>query len=257
MATLEELYRYYLNQPITYVPGSTIGGLSSLTEINRNDSGGLSSLTEINRNDSGGDSSESSNTVSVNSTPGKGITSISYSDMAKAFGFAMNPALGIANMVATEVFGKSPMSMAMDALGFGGSDSSSTGTANATDTGDMGSEAANNAATDAANASVGAGGDSGGSDSTSTGTANATDTGDMGSEAANNAATDAANASVGAGGDGGSSSDGGSTGSDGPFRDGGRVGLYDGGSAFDNYRAPQLMNNRIYYLQGGLASLLR
>jgi hypothetical protein len=54
----------------------------------------------------------------------------------------MNPALGIANMVATEAFGKSPMSMAMDALGFGG-DSTSTGTANATDTGDMGSEAAN------------------------------------------------------------------------------------------------------------------
>jgi hypothetical protein len=147
MATLEELYRYYLNQPITYVPGSTIGGLSSLTEINRNDAGG--------------DSSESSNTVSVNSTPGKGITSVSYSDMAKALGFAMNPALGIANMVATEAFGKSPMSMAMDALGFG--DSSSTGTANATDTGDMGSEAANNAATDAANASVGAGGDGGSS----------------------------------------------------------------------------------------------
>jgi hypothetical protein len=152
MATLEELYRYYLNQPITYVPGSTIGGLSSLTEINRNDSGG--------------DSSESSNTVSVNSTPGKGITSVSYSDMAKALGFAMNPALGIANMVATEAFGKSPMSMAMDALGFG--DSSSTGTANATDTGDMGSEAANNAATDAANASVGAG-DGSSSDGGSTG----------------------------------------------------------------------------------------
>jgi hypothetical protein len=34
MATLEELYRYYLNQPINYVPGSTTGGLSSLTEIN-------------------------------------------------------------------------------------------------------------------------------------------------------------------------------------------------------------------------------
>jgi hypothetical protein len=143
MATLEELYRYYLNQPITYVPGSTIGGLSSLTEINRNDAGG--------------DSSESSNTVSVNSTPGKGIASISYSDMAKALGFAMNPALGIANMVATEAFGKSPMSMAMDALGFGG-DSTSTGTANATDTGDMGSEAAN----DAASASAAAGGSGGG-----------------------------------------------------------------------------------------------
>jgi hypothetical protein len=176
MATLEELYRYYLNQPITYVPGSTIGGLSSLTEINRNDSGG--------------DSSESSNTVSVNSTPGKGITSVSYSDMAKALGFAMNPALGIANMVATEAFGKSPMSMAMDALGFG-SDSTSTGTANATDTGDMGSEAAN----DAASASAAAGG---------------------------------------SGADGGGPGGGDSGDSGGPFRDGGRVGLYDGGSAFDN-----------------------
>jgi hypothetical protein len=164
MATLEELYRYYLNQPITYVPGSTIGGLSSLTEINRNDAGG--------------DSSESSNTVSVNSTPGKGIASISFSDMGKALGFAMNPALGIANMVATQVFGKSPMDMAMEAMGisgfgrtdsdfatagvFGGDDSSSTGTANATDTGDMGSEAAN----DAASASAAAGGsDGGGADS--------------------------------------------------------------------------------------------
>jgi hypothetical protein len=160
MATLEELYRYYLNQPITYVPGSTIGGLSSLTEINRNDAGG--------------DSSESSNTVSVNSTPGKGIASISFSDMGKALGFAMNPALGIANMVATQVFGKSPMDMAMEAMGisgfgrtdsdfatagvFGGDDSSSTGTANATDTGDMGSEAAN----DAASASAAAGGSGGG-----------------------------------------------------------------------------------------------
>jgi hypothetical protein len=94
-----------------------------------------------------------------------------------------------------------------------------------------------------------------GGDSTSTGTANATDTGDMGSEAANNAATDAANASAGVG-DGGGPGGGDSGDSGGPFRDGGRVGLYDGGSAFDNYRAPQFMNNRIYYLQGGLASLL-
>jgi hypothetical protein len=55
-----------------------------------------------------------------------------------------------------------------------------------TDTGDMGSEAANNAATDAANASAGIGG-------------GPTDTGDLGSEAANNAATAAAAASVGMG----------------------------------------------------------
>jgi hypothetical protein len=58
----------------------------------------------------------------------------------------------------------------------------------------------------------------------------------MGSEAANNAATDAANASAGVG-DGGGPGGGDSGDTGGPFRDGGRVGLYDGGSAFDNYRA--------------------
>ena len=224
MATLEELYRYYLNQPITYVPGSTIGGLSSLTEINRNDAGGdsmgVSPVASINTNPN-----------VTNTTPGTGImgTNVSFSDIAKAIGFAMNPALGIANLAATQVFGKSPMDMAMEAMGisgFGRTDS------------------------DFATAGV-----FGGDDSSSTGTANATDTGDMGSEAANDAATDAANASVGVG-DGGGPGGGDSGDSGGPFRDGGRVGLYDGGSAFDNYRAPQFMNNRIYYLQGGLASLL-
>jgi hypothetical protein len=115
MATLEELYRYYLNQPITYVPGSTIGGLSSLTEINRNDAGG--------------DSMEESPVTSINTdpnvtntTPGTGImgTNINFSDIGKAIGFAMNPALGIANLAATQVFGKSPMDMAMEAMGIGG-----------------------------------------------------------------------------------------------------------------------------------------
>jgi hypothetical protein len=89
----------------------------------------------------------------------------------------------------------------------------------------------------------------GGGDSTSTGTANATDTGDMGSEAANNAATDAANASAGVG-DGGGPGGGDSGDTGGPFRDGGRVGLYDGGSAFDNYRALNL-GGRIGYAEGG------
>jgi hypothetical protein len=115
MATLEELYRYYLNQPITYVPGSTIGGLSSLTEINRNDAGG--------------DSMEESPVTSINTdpnvtntTPGTGImgTNINFSDIGKAIGFAMNPALGIANLAATQVLGKSPMDMAMEAMGIGG-----------------------------------------------------------------------------------------------------------------------------------------
>jgi hypothetical protein len=89
----------------------------------------------------------------------------------------------------------------------------------------------------------------GGDDSSSTGTANATDTGDMGSEAANNAATDAANASAGVG-DGGGPGGGDSGATGGPFRDGGRVGLYDGGSAFDNYRALNL-GGRIGYAEGG------
>jgi hypothetical protein len=175
MATLEELYRYYLNQPITYVPGSTIGGLSSLTEINRNDAGGdsmgASPVTSINTDPN-----------VTNTTPGTGImgTNINFSDIGKAIGFAMNPALGIANLAATQVFGKSPMDMAMEAMGiggfgrtdsdfatagvFGGDDSSSTGTANATDTGDMGSEAANDAASASA-AAGGSGGGGGGADS--------------------------------------------------------------------------------------------
>jgi hypothetical protein len=38
--------------------------------------------------------------------------------------------------------------------------------------------------------------------------------------------------------------------SGGPFRDGGRVGLYDGGSAFDNYRALNL-GGRVGYAEGG------
>jgi hypothetical protein len=69
--------------------------------------------------------------------------------------------------------------------GDGGSGDGGSG-GGGTDTGDMGSEAANNAATDSANASAGIGG-------------GPTDTGDLGSEAANNAATAAAAASVGMG----------------------------------------------------------
>jgi hypothetical protein len=82
MATLEELYRYYLNQPITYVPGSTIGGLSSLTEINRNDAGGdsmgINPVASINTNPN-----------VTNTAPGTGImgTNINFSDIGKAYRF--------------------------------------------------------------------------------------------------------------------------------------------------------------------------
>jgi hypothetical protein len=194
MATLEELYRYYLNQPITYVPGSTIGGLSSLTEINRNDAGGdsmgASPVTSINTDPN-----------VTNTTPGTGImgTNINFSDIGKAIGFAMNPTLGIANLVATQVFGKSPMDMAMEAMGIGGFGRTDS---------------------DFATAGV-----FGGDDSSSTGTANATDTGDMGSEAAN----DAASASAAAGGSGGGGADSAGDGGDG-YATGGRVGYAEGGT---------------------------
>jgi hypothetical protein len=194
MATLEELYRYYLNQPITYVPGSTIGGLSSLTEINRNDAGGdsmgASPVTSINTDPN-----------VTNTTPGTGImgTNINFSDIGKALGFAMNPTLGIANLVATQVFGKSPMDMAMEAMGIGGFGRTDS---------------------DFATAGV-----FGGDDSSSTGTANATDTGDMGSEAAN----DAASASAAAGGSGGGGADSAGDGGDG-YATGGRVGYAEGGT---------------------------
>jgi hypothetical protein len=155
MATLEELYRYYLNQPITYVPGSTIGGLSSLTEINRNDAGG--------------DSMEESPVTSINTdpnvtntTPGTGImgTNINFSDIGKAIGFAMNPALGIANLAATQFFGKSPMDMAMEAMGIGGFRGPQAGDLSYTDYSDadigpMGPQAGDLSYTDYSDADIG------------------------------------------------------------------------------------------------------
>jgi hypothetical protein len=155
MATLEELYRYYLNQPITYVPGSTIGGLSSLTEINRNDAGGdsmgASPVTSINTDPN-----------VTNTTPGTGImgTNINFSDIGKAIGFAMNPALGIANLAATQVFGKSPMDMAMEAMGIGGFRGPQAGDLGYTDYSDadigpMGPQAGDLSYTDYSDADIG------------------------------------------------------------------------------------------------------
>jgi hypothetical protein len=155
MATLEELYRYYLNQPITYVPGSTIGGLSSLTEINRNDAGGdsmgASPVTSINTDPN-----------VTNTTPGTGImgTNINFSDIGKAIGFAMNPALGIANLAATQVFGKSPMDMVMEAMGIGGFRGPQAGDLGYTDYSDadigpMGPQAGDLSYTDYSDADIG------------------------------------------------------------------------------------------------------
>jgi hypothetical protein len=171
MATFYDIYQNYLQNPYSGVnalpgvnPSSGIMNTNTISPIG-GDSMGVSPVASINTNPN-----------VTNTTPGTGImgTNVSFSDIAKAIGFAMNPALGIANLAATQVLGKSPMDMAMEAMGisgfgrtdsdfatagvFGGDDSSSTGTANATDTGDMGSEAAN----DAASASAAAGGSGGG-----------------------------------------------------------------------------------------------
>ena len=167
MATFYDIYQNYLKNPYSGVnalpgvnPSSGIMNTNTISPIG-GDSMGVSPVASINTNPN-----------VTNTTPGTGImgTNVNFSDIAKAIGFAMNPALGIANLAATQVFGKSPMDMAMEAMGisgfgrtdsdfatagvFGGDDSSSTGTANATDTGDMGSEAANDAASASAAAAT-------------------------------------------------------------------------------------------------------
>ena len=217
MATFYEIYQNYLRNPyggINALPGvNALAGVNTIPETT-----GATPISSMSGGDGVGEVSSVSPVGNVGGfgnvdTSAKGIAGLAASCL-------MGGPIGLAANIVGQMIGMPSVSdvvgRAMGIGVFGGGDSTSTGTANATDTGDMGSEAANNAATDAANASVGAGGDS-----TSTGTANATDTGDMGSEAANNAATDAANASVGAG--DGSSSDGGSTGSCGSFKNGGYI----------------------------------
>ena len=112
----------------------------------------------------GGDTTSA--TTSTNTTS-MGIGNIGLSDIGKAIGFAMNPALGIANMVATNVLGRSPMDMAMNAMGFGENAGGASNGTGSVDTGDMGSEAANDAANAAASQSASGGASS--SDGGSTG----------------------------------------------------------------------------------------
>ena len=66
MATLNDLYNYYLKQGITYTPGSTIGGLSSLTEN-----------TNINTGNGGGDG-----TTTATTSTGKGSLGFSMPDVS-------------------------------------------------------------------------------------------------------------------------------------------------------------------------------
>ena len=149
--TFDELYKYYLQQSFT----KPLEGIQTLNV--------QQPIPTINQGGADGDSMGSGIT-GVSPATGTGITS-TMSDLGQmalsAVMSAINPAMGFAMSIANpnSLANQAVQSIA-NALGLGGS--GSTGTGMGTDTGDMGSEAANNAATDAANASVGIGGDDGG-----------------------------------------------------------------------------------------------
>jgi hypothetical protein len=209
MATFYEIYQNYLQNPY--------GGVNALPGVNA--ISGTMGATPISSM-SGGDGIGEVSSVSP-------VGSVSNVSNVGGFGNVDTSPKGIAGLAASAVLG-GPAGLALN-IGTQLADLPSV------------SQMVRNAI-----AGLGFGGDS-----TSTGTANATDTGDMGSEAANNAATDAANASAGVG-DGGGPGGGDSGDTGGPFRDGGRVGLYDGGSTFDNYRALNL-GGRVGMAGGGVS----
>jgi hypothetical protein len=100
MATFYEIYQNYLQNPYSGVnalpgvnPSSGIMNTNTISPIG-GDSMGVSPVASI-----------STNPNVTNTTPGTGImgTNVNFSDIAKAIGFAMNPALGIANLAATQV----------------------------------------------------------------------------------------------------------------------------------------------------------
>ena len=202
MATFYEIYQNYLQNPyggVNALPGvNAISGTMGATPISF--TGGGDGVGEVSSVSPVGSVSNVSGFGNVDTSP-KGIAGLAASAvLGGPAGLALNIGAQLADLPSvSQMFNN-----AVAGLGFGG-DSASTGTANATDTGDMGSEAANNAATDAANASVGAGD--------------------------------------------GSSSDGGSTGSCGSFKNGGYI---TGASVRPNLN----IGGRVFYLQGGLASLL-
>jgi len=96
MATLNELYNYYLKQGVDYKPGSTIGGLSSLTEQNTgggSDSGG--NVAVPTKEESEATLTEGMTDVGEN----KGIGSLGSMIMGGLIS-AINPVLGIAYSLA-------------------------------------------------------------------------------------------------------------------------------------------------------------
>ena len=168
MATFYEIYQNYLRNHyggINALPGvNALAGVNTIPETT-----GATPISSMSGGDGVGEVSSVSPVGNVGGfgnvdTSAKGIAGLAASGL-------MGGPIGLAANIVGQMIGMPSVSdvvgRAMGIGVFGGGDSTSTGTANATDTGDMGSEAANNAATDAANASavVGDGGGPGGGDS--------------------------------------------------------------------------------------------
>jgi hypothetical protein len=183
MATFYDIYQNYLKNPY--------GGINALPQVNP--SSGIINTNTI--SPIGGDSMGVSPVASINTNPnvtntapGTGImgTNISYSDAGKALSFLMNPPMFIANLAATQVFGKSPMDMAMEAMGIGGFRGPQAGDLSYTDYSDadigpMGPQAGDNTGntnTNTGNTGFGDDNDGYGNDGDSSGVDSAGDGGD-------------------------------------------------------------------------------
>ena len=154
--TFDELFKHYAGQGFTQptTPISSVAsGIETVAPINY-----ASPIMNTGATDNGNVNTNSTATA-TSGIGSLGFGNIGLGDIGKAIGFVMNPALSIANMVATNVLGKSPMEMAMNAMGFGDSANGASNGTGSVDTGDLGSEAAN----DAASASASGGGSSGSS----------------------------------------------------------------------------------------------
>jgi hypothetical protein len=158
MATFYDIYQNYLQNPYSGVnalpkvnPSSGIMNTNTISPIG-GDSMGVSPVASI-----------STNPNVTNTTPGTGImgTNVNFSDIAgKALSFLMNPPMFIANLAATQVFGKSPMDMAMEAMGIGGFRGPQAGDLSYTDYSDadigpMGPQAGDLSYTDYSDADIG------------------------------------------------------------------------------------------------------
>lgn len=108
--TFDELFQKYVDygftKPVTPISYGT--GIQSLTTPMMTQP--ISNTSSITENKS------ADNMAPTTSTTGKGIGSLSISDIGKAIGFAMNPALGIASMAVESITGKSIAQQVMDAV---------------------------------------------------------------------------------------------------------------------------------------------